>query len=616
MTSATTMRRAARRRQVGLAVALGLVATFMSAGTAHADTGEQVVSGAETPGLNADPAQAVDGPPAQGAVPDDTAAPVADAPTTDAPDVDAQDAEPTAPDAAPTAPDAEPTAPDQAQEPATDPGAGTADAASAVDAPAAAPDTTEVAPEPSVATRAVLACRMQQNPATSDVPATDGPAEVELLNGVQQGTFAFSGAVEGVATIGVPLTVTPNDDWLEGTEFTYEWMVGGQTVPGGLASYTPTAADLGQLIYVSATGTQPCMDPMTEYFSANLAPATPVVSVGSSTIEVTTDAEVPITVTGPVGGPVPTGTVTVTVVAPDAEETTLDPVDLTVGAASVVLSDLPVGLYTVRADYTSDPMWNIGVATFAPELHAYTDASGTGTVDVVRVTPQVTAPAGLTVAVATAGGFTATVSGRVLPTTWLLREGATVLGTGALAPDGVLVLTLPVLSPGTHTLVLDLPETASTSAASATVTVAVAGEPPRATSTPTATLATPAGASRPGQTMDLVAAGFVPGETVAFFLYSDPVLLGTAVAGADGVARLTGAVVPANAALGRHTVVATGGASGRWAVLAVDLAAPRATPRTLAATGVDPGALLLLVGLALVGGAALVHVARRRHPRD
>lgn len=96
-------------------------------------------------------------------------------------------------------------------------------------------------------------------------------------------------------------------------------------------------------------------------------------------------------------------------------------------------------------------------------------------------------------------------------------------------------------------------------------------------------------------------------------------LLGTAVAGADGVARLTVAV-PA----GAHTVYATGGTSGRWAALPVELVVPAAAPAAatpaasaaapgaaLATTGAEGGVLTTLAWTLLLAGAGLVVLARR-----
>lgn len=116
---------------------------------------------------------------------------------------------------------------------------------------------------------------------------------------------------------------------------------------------------------------------------------------------------------------------------------------------------------------------------------------------------------------------------------------------------------------------------------------------------------------RAGAEVTLVARGFVPGERVTFVLHSDPVVLGTAVADADGVATLT-VTLPTGVPAGAHTVVATGADSGRAADVGVTLTGPA---DELAVTGTDPVALGGLVVALLVTGGALVAAARLRRRR-
>lgn len=116
---------------------------------------------------------------------------------------------------------------------------------------------------------------------------------------------------------------------------------------------------------------------------------------------------------------------------------------------------------------------------------------------------------------------------------------------------------------------------------------------------------------RAGAEVTLVARGFVPGERVTFVLHSDPVVLGTAIADADGVATLTVAL-PAGVPAGAHTVVATGADSGRAADVGVTLTGPS---DGLAVTGTDPAALGALVAALLVTGGALVAGARLQRRR-
>jgi hypothetical protein len=285
-------------------------------------------------------------------------------------------------------------------------------------------------------------------------------------------------------------------------------------------------------------------------------------------------------------------------------------VPLVGGSASVTVPGLTAGTWTATVVYSGEESYHPTFMIMAPPpSRAYRAATGTGTVQVVKPAPVVT-PADLTVPVATAGTLDVQI-GSPRPERFVVREGATVLVEGVVPATGAsLRIALPVLAPGAHDLVIDLPESATTAAASRAVRVTVTGEPPRASGTPTADLATPAGATRPGQQMDLVAEDFEPGETVAFFMHSDPVFLGTAVAGADGIARLR-ATIPADAPLGTHTVIATGGTSGRWAQLSIVLGVPTAATPALAATGAQAGGLMTGAWLLLALGGGLVVVARK-----
>jgi LPXTG-motif cell wall-anchored protein len=102
---------------------------------------------------------------------------------------------------------------------------------------------------------------------------------------------------------------------------------------------------------------------------------------------------------------------------------------------------------------------------------------------------------------------------------------------------------------------------------------------------------------------------------VFFAIYSEPVLLGSAIAGPDGVARLA-VNLPAGLPLGAHTVVSFGtspGGAERVLVQSVNVsepvpaAAPAALPRTGGGTG-----QLALAGAALIAAGGLVLVGRRR----
>lgn len=244
----------------------------------------------------------------------------------------------------------------------------------------------------------------------------------------------------------------------------------------------------------------------------------------------------------------------------------------------------------------------------------------TPTPDPAPVTPDVSVPGTVTTTVGTP------VQVRVAlpsakgprPTTLVVTSGGRTLTTVTVPATGDLVVDLGVLPPGTHALTFATPASAGLRAWSAPVSVSVTGEPPATAGAPTARLAGSTSSAAPGTEIELVARDFQPGETVVFFLHSEPVLLGTAVADADGVARLTVAL-PTDVPAGDHHVRATGGTSGRSAeiALAIGTATPVANPvaapaaTELATTGSSTAALVAAQAL-LLGGGALLLVARRR----
>jgi hypothetical protein len=433
--------------------------------------------------------------------------------------------------------------------------------------------------------------------------------------------------------LGTTLEVELDSAWPAAKQTAIQWTVDGEHRATG-TSFTPQAADLGSYVQVRVTVTAQDMTTYDRNFWLGTVMTTPKVTVGSSTVAAGRSAEIPVTVAGPKGGPVPTGTVDV-VLTPRSggTATTLD--DLTLDTAGSVVATVPglaIGTYDVTAAYSGQHIiYARTVSAMAAQSAAYLKATGSGTVTVAKTALQLTAPGTLAVPVATQGSFDAAVvaPGSPLPQAWTVREGDTVLTQGEIRKDGRIAVTLPVLAAGTHTLVLSVPATEWTAAASRTVTVTVAGEPVQTGTAPTTgtVLETPKAATAPGQQMELVAVGFQPGETVAFYLHSEPVYLGTAVADAFGVARLM-ATVPADVPSGAHSVIATGGTSGRWATLAVELALPAsaavpvaapvvaapvaaANPGALAVTGSQSGVLGLAAGLLLAVGGGLVVAARR-----
>jgi LPXTG-motif cell wall-anchored protein len=117
----------------------------------------------------------------------------------------------------------------------------------------------------------------------------------------------------------------------------------------------------------------------------------------------------------------------------------------------------------------------------------------------------------------------------------------------------------------------------------------------------------------PGQKVTLVAKTFAPGATVTFTLFSAPVVLGTATADASGVATLV-ATIPAGAAVGTHTVEASGNnAAGAPLVVSLTLTVAAAAAAPLPTTGSNSTLPLAQLGLGVLAvGGLLVLVAKRR----
>jgi LPXTG-motif cell wall-anchored protein len=125
----------------------------------------------------------------------------------------------------------------------------------------------------------------------------------------------------------------------------------------------------------------------------------------------------------------------------------------------------------------------------------------------------------------------------------------------------------------------------------------------------------------PGDELLAVASGLLEETVVDFDLHSEPVLLGSAAADADGVAAAE-VTIPANAEPGKHTLVVTAtDVLGDEHVQRVEItvvAAPAPTPSVtpvdgpLAATGSEATPLAGLGAVLLLVGAGLVLAVRRR----
>ena len=106
----------------------------------------------------------------------------------------------------------------------------------------------------------------------------------------------------------------------------------------------------------------------------------------------------------------------------------------------------------------------------------------------------------------------------------------------------------------------------------------------------------------PGQSQDATGLGFLPGEQVTVTVHSDPISLGVFTADARGRVHVT-FDVPADFALGRHTVEFAGAISGTVTV-GFSVAAPASTVNGIQTGGTaqDNGFLLLLAAVLIASG--------------
>ncbi|TCK66292.1 ExeM/NucH family extracellular endonuclease [Curtobacterium sp. PhB136] len=117
---------------------------------------------------------------------------------------------------------------------------------------------------------------------------------------------------------------------------------------------------------------------------------------------------------------------------------------------------------------------------------------------------------------------------------------------------------------------------------------------------------------RVGGTFTLTGSGFAADERTRVELHSDPVLLGTVVADADGdlSGRLT---IPASVSAGTHTIVVTGPTTGTVTLrVTIDPATGAASVGALAFTGAELGGGIAAALLLLAAGAGVLVVRRRR----
>ena len=118
---------------------------------------------------------------------------------------------------------------------------------------------------------------------------------------------------------------------------------------------------------------------------------------------------------------------------------------------------------------------------------------------------------------------------------------------------------------------------------------------------------------QPGSTTQVDGDGFLAGSLVQVWLFSEPTLLGTAVAAPDGTFRLV-APVPASMLIGQHTMVVSGvradGVAQAVSLGVVVTPAPTVPTGILPSTGGETDRLLL-TAFVLVAAGTLLAVRRR-----
>lgn len=181
-------------------------------------------------------------------------------------------------------------------------------------------------------------------------------------------------------------------------------------------------------------------------------------------------------------------------------------------------------------------------------------------------------------------------------------EGDTTLGQGELAEDGTATFSTEALSVGVHVIDAaysgdEFREPSTSTSVEVTITALPVTTAPPAPAPPAGTYTTSGGT--PSNSLTVTPRGGIPvsgtgwqaGTEIEIWMHSDPVLLGTVVAGPDG-SFSTRYAVPASAPLGAHEIVMSGiAANGEPATVRLALSivagavAPAATPSTLAFTG-------------------------------
>lgn len=212
--------------------------------------------------------------------------------------------------------------------------------------------------------------------------------------------------------------------------------------------------------------------------------------------------------------------------------------------------------------------------------------------------------------------LTATLSPAAAAGQVVFREGDAVVGSASVS-GGVAHAEVVPTTAGEHAYVAvftpDDP-TLFTGSQSETLTVAVAAAP--TTGAPQLTLSSASVVQ--GGSVTVTVVGLTAGERVRFELHSDPIVLGSAVADAQGTVRAS-VTIPRSAPTGTHTVVAVAAtspqSSAALTVTAADSGNHAGTGPLGSTGGTIPIGLIVAAIVLLACGVALTVVRRRRGHR-
>lgn len=184
----------------------------------------------------------------------------------------------------------------------------------------------------------------------------------------------------------------------------------------------------------------------------------------------------------------------------------------------------------------------------------------------------------LTATVAAASPATGTVE---------FRDGSTVLGSAPVA-GGIATLSTTALAAGTHALRAEFVPTGIFAGSSSEIVSYVVADPAAPPAPPVVEPVAPAapvvslsvGEVEQGGTITVTGTGFAKGDGISAEVRSDPVSLGTAIAGADGTVAFSW-TVPVDFETGQHTVILTGSGISASATFVVVAPAPSCTARAV-----------------------------------